>query len=169
MIKKIIKTVIYALGIVLSLWIINTGITATNYRHPNPKKASTESVDTIANNPSTTDLTDYTFGADFYTETYNALYTINENLGLLQQSNDVDTQKILDAQQKNINQIGELAYDINNESLEIQQASLNRLGIVFIVIGAVIFLVYVEKIVNLYSFTLKKKEKVKDQENQITA
>lgn len=158
MVKKTIKTIIYVSGLVLGIWILFTGLTAINYKYPKPDKTPTrEMTAKVLDNDPTSEIDDYTFGADFYTETYNALYTLNQNMGILQKSNDANTEKILDAQQKSIDQIASVSDDINAASIAIQQANINHLGIILLIIGSIIFLVYVEKIVNLYSFTKKQK------------
>lgn len=151
-IKKIIKLIIYIFGIVLGIGITSFGWKVANSTYPDIGKASTYKIENDGGTSTTKGLTDYSFGADFYTETYNALYTINENIGALQSSNSENTQKLLNAQQQVINQISDLSNYVNKANINIKQENTRNWGIAFLIIGIVITLIYVEKVVNLFNF-----------------
>ena len=87
-------------------------------------------------------LDSYTFGGDFFTESYNASYTINENLESMAVTNKTGFDSMSEGQQTLAYQIA----DVQNEIVKQREKEKRNWSILLGIIGVVMILGYLEKL-----------------------
>lgn len=155
--KRVLKVIVYGLGIVLGIGIINFGWKTANKIYGKYDDASYYEVDQGVTTTEMESVPSVSFGGDYFTEEHAALETINRNLSTLQQDQASNIKEILGSQQQVIYQISDLEDDVNRANVSIRQENTRNWEILMLIIGAVIVLVYIEKIVSLFSFARAKK------------